>query len=615
MTGCFVFTANSLANYLAWAKYTVVFAMMLSPLISHATPQNMGQFKITSRNVTNGTANGTYITSQGATGSFTIIRNETRGYNAMTFTPTTDGMQGMNGIEIKNEVTTTVSQDKFTYTFTITPDDPKSIHTIKIGQASYATTGNSEVARQTLDFAQSDNTAIPVRAFVKQNSSADYYYDAMGDYFMGAKFEGKIDTFLANQSTSAPQLRQNDSGPAGTIPINKLYYFAIPNLKEAGTTPPPPYKLTLNDEFVEFKTGFRKGQLPPMPTFKDILKSEAQKDTYAVLSENTTLAKNISYVSYGVSNINSTYVIAVENAKSVTLTYEGIMNGHTGSTSDVFGETYSEWISFGVEGTPNYTFSGKVFNDNGGINDTQADPLLVGGIYANNKFFNGILDTGENGITGSTIELNNCASPSKTVYAITTTDAVGFYKFILPTTSITGDVCITETVRPVNYPNATSSSTRTVVLNGTTKDYPKQDFGRVIDKNGALVLVKEQSANTCTFTNFTALTYSKNALTSSDIGVGADIKLGQCIAYKITAHNRANINISDIIVQDTLQEKGVKNANVTSLLALPERVSTDFTDTLVVGQNGTVKTVAFPLLAQANRSFYFNAQYGSTQSN
>ena len=613
MTGRFMFIPNSLANDLAWAKYTVVFAMMLSPLISHATPQNMGKFQITSRNVTNGTANGTYITPQGATGSFTIIRNESIGYAVMSFTPVNDSVEGSNGIEIKNEVAN-ISQDKFKYTFTITPDDPNSIHTIKIGQASYATTGNSEVARQTLDFAQSANTSVPVRAFVKNNSAADYFYNAMGDYFMGAKVANTTGVFLANQSTRESQLRRNDSGSTGTIPINKLYYFAIPNLKEAGTTTPP-YKLTLNSGFVEFKAGSRKGQLPPMPTFKDILKSEAQSTTYPALSENTTLAKNSSYVSYGVSNINSTYVIAVENAKSVTLTYEGIMNGHIASTSDVFGETYSEWISFGVEGTPNYTFSGTVFNDNGGMNDTQADPLLVGGIYANNKFFNGLLDTGENGITGSTIELNNCASPSKTVYATTTTNAVGFYEFILPTTSITGDVCITETVRPVNYPNATSSSTRTVVLTGTAKNYPKQDFGRVIDKNGALVLIKEQSANTCTFTNFTTLSYSKNALTSSDTGIGADIKPGQCIAYKITAHNRANINISDIVIQDTLQKKAIASANVTSLLALPQRTASDFTDTLVVGQNGTVKTIAFPLLAQANRSFYFNTQYGSTQSN
>src|SRR5690606_19408886 len=104
-------------------------------------------------------------------------------------------------------------------------------------------------------------------------------------------------------------------------------------------------------------------------TFANILKSNAQPNTYTALSEGSTIRSGSSYVSYGIENTASTYVIDANNAKSVTLTYEGIMNGNIAVNAAVIGETFNEWISFGVSSTarPNYVFSGTVFNDNGNI--------------------------------------------------------------------------------------------------------------------------------------------------------------------------------------------------------------------------------------------------------
>ncbi len=134
----------------------------------------------------------------------------------------------------------------------------------------------------------------------------------------------------------------------------------------------------------------------------------------------------------------------------------------------------------------------------------------------------------------------------------------------------------------------------------------------------ALVLEKEQAANNCKLSKLTdpSIAYSKNALTSSQTGASADIKPGQCIAYKITATNRSNVSIDNFIMQDKLQKKNPDDPTgpkVTSVLANPARSSGDFNGSLVTGQNGTIRTRPFVLDKKSKRSFYFNTQYGSTQ--
>ena len=65
-------------------------------------------------------------------------------------------------------------------------------------------------------------------------------------------------------------------------------------------------------------------------------------------------------------------------------------------------------------------------------------------------------------------------------------------------------------------------------------------------------------------------------------------------------------------MKDTLQKKGVNNSKVTSVLADPPRISTDFADIYTKGQNGTLVTKPFTLEKRSERSFYFNTKYGTT---
>jgi hypothetical protein len=135
----------------------------------------------------------------------------------------------------------------------------------------------------------------------------------------------------------------------------------------------------------------------------------------------------------------------------------------------------------------------------------------------------------------------------------------------------------------------------------------------VIDKNSALVLEKEQALNDCKIASLlpnleNKLAYSKAALS----GVTPE----QCIAYKITATNRANLSINHFVLQDVLQEKNVNGAIVTSKLVNPIHQASEYAaDSVAIGNNGTVKTVTSILDPRTKRSFYFNTKYGTTHSN
>lgn len=627
MTGRLPLVPHSFFLNRAFIKPALAMALVTIPMISWATPANMGTFTVT--NATGSSASGTYITANGDTGTFTLMRDEMIGYQAnATFTPSR-GNSGANGIEVKNDSNTNVNNDKFKYTFSITPTNINAIHTIKVGQASYATTGNSEIARQTLGYTKNPLINAPAEAIIQENSSVRFYYEAMGDYFMGKKVDKQ--TLSSPNAVSEAQLRTDNSA------TSRLYYYNIPSLVGAtnpGTSgTPTPYKPTLDkDKQVSLSPG--PGVLPPTPTFDNILKSTADPSSFSALSPNTRIANGGSYVSYGIENSVSSYVMAVKNAATVTLTYEGIMNGNIGISRPVIGETYSEWISFGVSSEPKnvikYFFSGNVFNDNGGISDAQSsasNATINTGVYNNASYFNGVLNrtsggVNEEGISGSTVKLIDCDNPN-TIYDQRTLSPsatnIGFYQVSIDEDLIRNKtkLCITEENTSAQFPVRTNSNKIEVNLIPGNYYYENNNFGRVSTKNAALVLEKEQAANNCNFTDFTKLKYSKNPLSSSTTGVGADIRPGQCIAYKVTATNRAHVDIGNFVMRDTLQKKDPNNPNsapITSFLADPARISADFADTLTKGQNGTIVTKSINLLKRQKRIFYFNTQYGTTQS-
>ena len=275
---------------------------------------------------------------------------------------------------------------------------------------------------------------------------------------------------------------------------------------------------------------------------------------------------------------------------------------------------------------PQYVFSGTVFDDNGGIPTAQADanqPNFTTGTYNNANYFNGVFNTPpESGIEGSTVRLVSCSNTS-TIYATQpsgTGATIGEYQFSVPlsTFGTNRSICLIESRTGATYPVRTTSDNINTGFATTTYNYPSRNFGRVIPENAALVLRKFQFVNDCS----TALNYNNITTTSdprtgfSTEGINGNIVPGQCIAYRITATNRANTPITNSVVQDRLQEKGQNGALVTSILANPVASTTDYaSDSVPIGQNGLVKTNPFPLNQRTSRDFYFNTKYGTTNGN
>lgn len=589
-------------------KYPIAFFIAIASCQAYATPAGFGTFTRDATPKAGSVVSGRYTTLTGAKGAYTISAGTSNGYNGRSF------RVGNNGIEIKNEANTNIANDSFTYTFSITPDDNTAIHTIKIGQASYTRReGNSEVARHTLSYTPNSAITAPSRVYVKENASVPFYYEAMGDYFMGQRLNTQ--DFTYNNATEAPQLRANNA--------NKLYFYRLDFLNGTNLGGNK-FRPGTNNGNVSVRNN-ANGFLPPNPTFTNIIKSTStnpnNQNTFSALAvdASTNNNQNVQYVSYGIANADSNYVVAVENASSVTLTYEGIMNGSNAISGETVGETFNEWISFGVESElANYVFSGTVFNDNGGIINPDADN--TGTPYTNNTtYFNGIFDNNESGISDSTVSLaSNCNSLTPNIIAtqtITEADAdAGAYNFTVPISTIntSSSICIIEDNNSNDYPIRTTSAKQPISFTDDKYLYEDINFGRVIAANKALVLEKEQAVNDCSIT--TLLPSAQNNLNYSKTEL-RDVDPGQCIAYRITATNRANLPITDFVMQDVLQKAGMKNATVTSVLANPERTSDDFNDGLNVGENGTVKTASSDLGAKSQRSFYFNTKYGSSQSN
>ncbi|KAA0926227.1 hypothetical protein FQ082_08190 [Psychrobacter sp. ANT_H56B] len=319
-------------------------------------------------------------------------------------------------------------------------------------------------------------------------------------------------------------------------------------------------------------------------------------------------------------------VLFSEDIRSVTFSYTNTNNVTTPT---------SQRFQFRVDSycyTPQYTFSGIVFNDNGGITDASAtNANITTGPYANNaNYFNGIFDNttpnAEAGITGSTIELTHCTNGS--IYGSQLVDAgastIGQYKINVPITTISGNtnnLCLIEKNNNTAnvYTIRTNSDKKVIAFANTTYHYPDNNFGRVIAANAALVLQKYQFVNDC---NASTLNYTTVPTTSDPrTGFSMDSILGnitpqQCIAYRITATNRANIAINDFVMRDVLQKKGVNGAQVTSVLANPPLSTTDYNaaENPAIGANGEVKTKTLTLNARTNRNFYFNTKYGSTSN-
>ena len=616
-------------------KYAVVLALITVPLIGQAAPPTgFGTFTADAQPDPGTVASGTYKTLTQHTGKYQIIAGENKGYSGI------DIIVGANGIMIKNNKDDNTDKDKLTYTFKLVPaaDDANFIKTIKIAQATYKTyndnpstpSGNSEIARQTLDYVPNILFGPAAKATVLSNSNAPYYFGAMGDYFMGKSSTSNNQTTFtsSNPVNDQPQLRIDSTGGVGE---SGLYYYDITKLTGAGSN--NPHILTLNRAGnVTFRSNSdKKGELPPTPTFSNILKATStnpnNQTTYPPYSS-PIIPKNTSYVSYGVNNSDSNYVIDVENAQSVTLKYEGIMNGNSGKNDPVVGETFNEWISFGVssEIAPTYNFSGTVFNDNGGLT-LEANKVGV----VNSAYFNGKFDStsGEVGVADSnlTLSLTDC-SEGNTPINNTSPQLVastGKYIFNIPRSSLQlgQTVCLVEN-EPAEweYSVDTTANKRFVTIIDGKYTYDNLDFGEVTANNTSLVLIKSQYVHDCNDTrtfidmpqnpqpNLPTNGFSTNSITG--------IVPGQCIAYRIEAYNRGHVDLEDIQITDKLQNKSDGKLVTSSfVMPLPMGSSNAVYNSRNPLPTGEIISLKFPL-SKANGStatkatLYYNPKYGTT---
>ena len=222
--------------------------------------------------------------------------------------------------------------------------------------------------------------------------------------------------------------------------------------------------------------------------------SSSKRDQFEIRVTGGAIAAN-SFTTIGegtTTNNNSSVVLNLaENAPNTTLTYtitERVMNektlgdianydatyncnnATTGSTTlmpttamtynstdktrsfTLSNANYGDEITCTITNTPKaYTFSGTVYNDNGGI--TSPDPQLIGSPYNNPNFFNGIFDTNEAGIDGMNVvkvRLNDCSNnPSANpIIATVNTTSLGKYSFSVSAEDLAGktDLCIEELV-------------------------------------------------------------------------------------------------------------------------------------------------------------------------
>ncbi|WP_457857089.1 hypothetical protein [Psychrobacter pulmonis] len=345
-----------------------------------------------------------------------------------------------------------------------------------------------------------------------------------------------------------------------------------------------------------------------------------------------------------IANYDATYTCnnATTGSTTVMPTTAMTYNATTKTRAFTLANTnYGDEITCTITNTPkSYTFSGIVFNDNGGI--ASPDSQLVGGIYNNPNFFNGIRNDNEAGIDGmNTVEarLSDCSNnPSANpIIATVNVTSSGTYSFSVLPKDLAGktDLCIEE-IEPTNWlysvdttpnmrkfsfdPNVLTYQTG-VKVNGNTLNL---DFGNVIKENTALVLVKSQYVHDCSLTDLTTINLGYNGLPTVAFSTQpiADIEPGQCIAYRIEAINRGNVPITDIVIKDTLQKSGDRNAVVTSTLVNPAPIGeisnsgapTFPTNSLAIGSTGMVITNPFNLgISTPNnrKAIRFNTKYGS----
>ena len=364
--------------------------------------------------------------------------------------------------------------------------------------------------------------------------------------------------------------------------------------------------------------------------------------TAVAVAPNTTYTIVESIIGGGdIRNYDATY--SCSNATTQSATNLSSANGNTVYDSSdntrsftLSNLNYGDEITCTITNTPTaYTFSGIVFNDNGGIaenNNTKYD--ISSTFTGNNNYFNGVFDSSsEVGIettAGLSVSLTDCKGNNISTVAPNSNpqtqlnSPLGQFKFTVSASAIanltTKEVCLVQVEPdPWTFSVDTTPNLRKISLAAGKFDYKTDgsrnlDFGEVKANYASLVLIKSQHVNDCDINaNYDGISFS-----TAEIN---DIEPGKCIAYKIEAYNRGHVALNNIRITDILKKTPVESKfhlPVASGISATLRKTDQPTSALInIGDNGVIITEPFDLnntstTTPSKRTLYFNTKYGTT---
>ena len=337
------------------------------------------------------------------------------------------------------------------------------------------------------------------------------------------------------------------------------------------------------------------------------------------------------------ANYTSTYTCSNNTTGSSTVMPTTAMTYNTATKTRSFtlaNVNYGDEITCTIVNSPaNYTFSGIVFNDNGGIVASDNTRLDISSTFTgNSSYFNGIYESAsEAGIYDSNLSIsltdcngNNIVTTSANPQAVSNISTTrGRYSFTVAASALSNKtkVCVIENEPTTwDYTIDTNVNNREVTLVGNVYDYSNLDFGEVKANNAALVLVKSQYVHECN----NNLDYQAISNNEADPTVGfstnpiSGTSPGKCIAYSVKAYNRGHVGLQQVQILDQLQV-----TPVTSIFRQPAPlfIPTSITSpTVSYGNNGEIRSNPFSLAAAPSSGsqpssaiLYFNTKYGSIQ--
>lgn len=340
-----------------------------------------------------------------------------------------------------------------------------------------------------------------------------------------------------------------------------------------------------------------------------------------------------------IANYNATYTCTNATTGSTTVMPTADMTYNAANKTRSFtlsNAAFGDEITCTITNTPidNYTFTGYVFNDNGGLSGSPKNDLTNSFINTY-KYFNGVFDNGESGIDGSAlnnlkVRLTDCNSTDITGTTPQNVSDTGSYSFTVPASAVAGksQVClIQEEPDPWSYSVDTTPNRLEVPINNSVYLYEDNNFGEVIAEQTALLLKKYQYVHQCDAN----LDYDNSAINGPNISSPANgfsmesasnVDPGQCIAYKIEASNHGHLNLTGIRITDILQKTPIQSVfhlPNSSGIAASLRTTEDPNSGLVnIDDNGVIITELFDLNNTATTTIpskatlYFNTKYGTS---